>query len=183
MSLNQPHLPSPAATPDGPLPSNTTAQPEQSQYDLCQSIETKLLNLTQDLYELEICAGEVVEGQQQRIPDFLKRINESFVELEGMSKSLTESVPRQVIENVDTYHNPHMYTKNSLSRATGENQYALGRVLGLESFRRQLYDALATDFPTIPLPERRHQPSPPEPVNGINGVKVEREAMNGANGS
>ena len=37
-----------------------------------------------------------------------------------------------LFRHVDTYHNPHMYTKNSLSRAAGENQYALGRILGLE---------------------------------------------------
>lgn len=33
---------------------------------------------------------------------------------------------------MDRYKNPHQYTKTALSRATGENQYALGRVLGLE---------------------------------------------------
>ena len=48
------------------------------------------------------------------------------------STVLGDSVPRQVVENVDGYRNPHMYTKNALSRATGENQYALGRILGLE---------------------------------------------------
>ena len=37
-----------------------------------------------------------------------------------------------MVESVDQYRNPHSYTKNALSRATGENQYALGRVLGLE---------------------------------------------------
>lgn len=43
-----------------------------------------------------------------------------------------DSVPRQVVENVDGFKNPHLYTRNALSRATGENQYALGRILGLE---------------------------------------------------
>ena len=97
MSLAAPHLPSPAATPD--TPQNGLPPPaEVSQHDLLLTIEQKLLNLSQDLYELEICAGDVVEGQQQRIPDFLKRINEGLVELEAMSKGLTETVPRQVIE-------------------------------------------------------------------------------------
>lgn len=72
------------------------------------------------------------------------------------------------------HRNPHGYTKNALSIATGENQYSLGRVLGLEvslllwigyhflsgmqSFRRELHDTLGREFPTVPLPERQHQP-------------------------
>ena len=89
---------------------------------------------------------------------------------------------------MDHHRNPHTYTKNALTRATGENQYALGRALGLEvsvsirqlmtcilefmeqlgkksiadtraqSFRRQLYVAIGENFPTVPLPERRHRP-------------------------
>ena len=110
MSLNPPHLPSPAATPDTPIALHPPLDPstipngsepavvEISQYDLCKAIEKKILNLTQDLYELEICAGDVVPGQEERIPEFLRRINEELVDLNGMSAELRESVPRQVIE-------------------------------------------------------------------------------------
>ena len=109
-SMSPPHLPSPAATPDTPLtlhpPPEPTAIPngseplavEISQYELCSAIEKKILNLTQDLYELEICAGDVVAGQEGRVPEFLRRINEELVELNAMSAGLTESVPRQAIE-------------------------------------------------------------------------------------
>lgn len=105
--------------------------------------------------------------------------------------------------NVDRYKNPHTYTKTTLSRATGENQYALGRVLGLEvglsyavlrikltlqSFRRQLEGAVGEAFPGVPLPERRHQPLPVEGAeqegeqgNGVNGEhQQEQNAHNGA---
>jgi hypothetical protein len=43
-----------------------------------------------------------------------------------------DSVPLNVVESVDGYKNPHLYTKGTLFRASAENQYALGRVLGLE---------------------------------------------------
>lgn len=33
---------------------------------------------------------------------------------------------------IDNYRNPHIYTRNTVHRAVGENQYALGRALGLE---------------------------------------------------
>lgn len=46
---------------------------------------------------------------------------------------LSNSLPIHAdLRNVDKYKNPHQYTKTAISRATGENQYALGRVLGLE---------------------------------------------------
>lgn len=90
-----------------------------------------------------------------------KRINEQFIALNDLSQRMQpelqpqpgllnghadtahghhangamvfgDSVPKSVIEHVDTYRNPHGYTKTTLSRATGENQYALGRMLGLE---------------------------------------------------
>ena len=73
------------------------------------------------------------------------RISETFARLEEMSRRLSDTVPKQVVEyvyvcvrvdaedrRIDRYQNPHVYTKATLSRALGENQYALGRVLGLE---------------------------------------------------
>ena len=76
-----------------------------------------------------------------RPPDDRQKINTHFVVLNDLSKEMQpapetgitgDSVPRNVAENVDGYRNPHSYTKNTLSRAVGENQYALGRILGLE---------------------------------------------------
>lgn len=37
-----------------------------------------------------------------------------------------------LLRSIDAYRNPHVYTKSTLTRAAGENQYALGRMLGLE---------------------------------------------------
>jgi mediator of RNA polymerase II transcription subunit 10 len=83
-----------------------------------------------------------------------------------------------------------MYTRSAISRATGENQYALGRALGLEvcrtqlcvwnqpnqqSFRRQLEDSIGFEFPTIPLPPRRHQPILPNGTSDETEVNGTRE--------
>ncbi|KAK4685980.1 mediator of RNA polymerase II transcription subunit 10, partial [Tremellales sp. Uapishka_1] len=122
-------------------------------------LEALLLQLSQDLYEMEICAGAVENDREGAVAEYLLKINQAFIQLSALSPQITDSVPRNVVENIDRYKNPHMYTKTALSRATGENQYALGRVLGLESFRRQLHDSLSQEFPTIPLPQRRHQPA------------------------
>jgi mediator of RNA polymerase II transcription subunit 10 len=100
--------------------------------------------------------------------------------------------PTHKASYIDNYRNPHMYTRSAISRATGENQYALGRVLGLEvshsssslgksadwqSFRRQLEESIGTEFPTIPLPPRKHQPVLP------NGVAISDEKqLNGPTG-
>ena len=51
---------------------------------------------------------------------------------EPQNGSTGDRVPRKVVEDVDGYRNPHAFTKTTLQRATGENQYALGRILGLE---------------------------------------------------
>ncbi|WWD17033.1 hypothetical protein CI109_101470 [Kwoniella shandongensis] len=202
MSLAPPHLPSPAPTPsslpsDHPHlhtqnPSHPSSNPEsdpnhtngdggqeQDQAALRAEAESQLLRLSQDLYELEICAGEVGPGMEDAVPNYLMKINKAFVELSSLSTQMTDSVPHQIIDNVDRFKNPHYYTKQTITRATGENQFALGRVLGLESFRRQLHSALEEDFPQIPLPDRRHQP-PPRPVDpsqeGQDGPSVKEEA-------
>jgi mediator of RNA polymerase II transcription subunit 10 len=88
-----------------------------------------------------------------------------------------------------------MYTRSAISRATGENQYALGRALGLEvsstpphftrnrtdeqSFRRQLEESIGTEFPTIPLPPRRHQPDLP---NNPDETEINGSGENDASG-
>lgn len=69
MSLAPPQLPSPAATPD--QSSNQNPSPNATEEEIRDLVEKRLLLLSQDLYELEICAGEVVEGQEDRIPNFL----------------------------------------------------------------------------------------------------------------
>ncbi|KLT40595.1 hypothetical protein CC85DRAFT_147035 [Cutaneotrichosporon oleaginosum] len=144
------HLPSPAPTPfPGAPPDDPTIR---------ATLEKELQRLAQDLYEMEVCAGEVVAGMEGQVAERLEKVNRALVELTRLAPQVTDSVPKQVIENVDKARNPHQYTKTSLSRATGENQYALGRLLGLESFRRQLESGLSDAFPDLPLPERRHKP-------------------------
>ncbi|OCF60871.1 hypothetical protein L486_00515 [Kwoniella mangroviensis CBS 10435] len=191
MSLGPRQLPSPAPTPRSsmvPHPSTTDAEP-MDQASLRAELECQLLKLSQDLYELEICAGDVGQGMEDAVPNYLMKVNQGFINLERISGQLGESVPHQIVEHIDRYKNPHVFTKNTLTRAVGENQYALGRVLGLESFRRQLHDALKEELPEVPLPNRKHQPILPsrtdvdenttnqEPkgdqVNGDLNVKVE----------
>ncbi|WVF71205.1 hypothetical protein IAT40_006005 [Kwoniella sp. CBS 6097] len=168
MSLGPPHLPSPAATPGTTTLSRVTNDGPMDQATLRTELENQLLRLSQDLYELEICAGDVGSGMEDAVPNYLMKINQGFVNLSQLSSQIGDSVPLQVLEHIDRFKNPHLYTKTVITRATGENQYALGRVLGLESFRRQLHEALEEDFPEIPLPERRHQP-----------ISVKEETSNG----
>jgi mediator of RNA polymerase II transcription subunit 10 len=80
-----------------------------------------------------------LEGPRM-LSDYRQKINSHLITLNTLSLDMQsthdgttgDSVPRNVAENVDGYRNPHSYTKNTLSRAVGENQYALGRILGLE---------------------------------------------------
>ncbi|WWC89080.1 uncharacterized protein L201_003998 [Kwoniella dendrophila CBS 6074] len=199
MSLNQPQgLPSPAPTPGSGLgvPQTVTNDPPD-QAGLRAELESQLSKLTQDLYELEICAGDVGQGMEDAVPNYLMKVNQGFINLEKIAGQLGDSVPHQVVDHIDRYKNPHVFTKNTLTRAVGENQYALGRVLGLESFRRQLHDALKDDFPEVPLPERKHQPILPtesandeasngnvesQQINGDVNVKVEEESGTYRNG-
>ncbi|GFZ46856.1 hypothetical protein JCM24511_04076 [Saitozyma sp. JCM 24511] len=139
MSLAPPDLPSPAPTPDGhppPLPMTPAAGPvdpsDAAQSRLRAEIETQLLRLSQDLYEMEVCAGEVGKDMEGAVPQYLEKINAGFASLSALAGRMTESVPKQVVESIDAYRNPHVYTKSTLTRAAGENQYALGRMLGLE---------------------------------------------------
>ncbi|ORY26144.1 hypothetical protein BCR39DRAFT_470655 [Naematelia encephala] len=163
MSLVPPHLPSPAATPDEHLATQAavSVDSEQRQAQIRAEVEAQLLRLSQDLYEMEICAGEVGMGMEERVPRYMMEVSEALVRLEELSGRMEDSVPKQILEYnraVDQHRNPHVYTKSTLTRAAGENQYALGRMLGLENFRRQLQSALAEEFPSVDLPDRRHVP-------------------------
>jgi mediator of RNA polymerase II transcription subunit 10 len=79
MSVLPPYM-SPAATPD------TSASPAQAisaptnpnaagagmeDAQIRVELERTLLKLSQDLYEMEICAGDVVSGQEDRVPKYL----------------------------------------------------------------------------------------------------------------
>ncbi|WOO80636.1 Mediator of RNA polymerase II transcription subunit 10 [Vanrija pseudolonga] len=177
-------LPSPAPSPypgaQANGTGNTAAQQPTDQARLRAEIESQLLRLSQDLYEMEVCAGDVSQNMENAVPELLEKVNKGFINLQSMSAQLTDSVPRTIVDHVDRYKNPHQYTKTALSRATGENQYALGRVLGLESFRRQLSDAVTDAFPGIPLPERRHQPLPSSDLaNGDDSFDQKPHASNG----
>ena len=79
MSVAQPYL-SPAATPENMMASPAGqgvghAQPQQpvagSQEQLRADIERMLLKVSQDLYELEVCAGDVAPGQEDRVPMYM----------------------------------------------------------------------------------------------------------------
>ena len=68
-SLIPPHLPSPAPTPDEMNPPVQAAEPDQVR--LRADLESRLLRLSQDLYEMEVCAGEVGENMEDAVPNYL----------------------------------------------------------------------------------------------------------------
>jgi mediator of RNA polymerase II transcription subunit 10 len=75
MSVAQPYL-TPAATPDNMMASPAGPQAVQqpaagSQEQLRADIERMLLKVSQDLYELEVCAGDVAQGQEDRVPMYM----------------------------------------------------------------------------------------------------------------
>jgi mediator of RNA polymerase II transcription subunit 10 len=70
MSILNPHFPSPAPTPD------QNAQIQQVDSDAEQAairaeVEQHLLRLSQDLYEMEICAGDVGQGMEGAVPGYM----------------------------------------------------------------------------------------------------------------
>lgn len=89
MSVLPPYM-SPAATPDtsaspaqaiantgpthaNPDPVNGSAGEgvDEAEAQIRSELERTLLKLSQDLYEMEICAGDVVAGQEDRVPKYL----------------------------------------------------------------------------------------------------------------
>ena len=74
MSFISPHLPSPAPTPDELQHSPAAIFPSQAEIEqarLRSEVETQLLRLSQDLYEMEICAGEVGVNMEEAVPNYL----------------------------------------------------------------------------------------------------------------
>lgn len=62
----QHHLPSPAPSPF-PLAPGQEADPARVRAEL----EKELQSLAQDLYEMEVCAGEVGTGMEDAVPGYL----------------------------------------------------------------------------------------------------------------
>lgn len=78
MSVVPPYL-SPAATPGNDTTASPAAQltanhphaESSGQAEVRVDLERTLLKLSQDLYEMEVCAGDVVAGQEDRVPAYL----------------------------------------------------------------------------------------------------------------
>ena len=68
MSLLPPALPSPAPTPTS-VPEHDHAPTDQGA--LRAELETALLRISQDLFEMEICAGDVAPGMEDAVPRYL----------------------------------------------------------------------------------------------------------------
>lgn len=84
MSLDHHHLPSPAPTPAAapPNPTPAAAPPNPAagpavagappdQVAIRTAVENQLLQLSQDLYEMEISAGHVKENRETAVADYL----------------------------------------------------------------------------------------------------------------
>lgn len=75
MSLDHQHLPSPAPTPSAAPPNPavgpamTGAPPDQAA--IRAAVENQLLQLSQDLYEMEISAGHVKENRETAVADYM----------------------------------------------------------------------------------------------------------------
>lgn len=65
MSNAPPHLPSPAPS---PFPAGN-GEPDPAR--VRAELEKELQSLAQDLYEMEVCAGEVGQGMEDAVPDYL----------------------------------------------------------------------------------------------------------------
>lgn len=75
MSLDHHHLPSPAPTPAAAPPNSAAglamAGAPPDQVAIRTAVENQLLQLSQDLYEMEVSAGHVKENRETAVADYL----------------------------------------------------------------------------------------------------------------
>lgn len=64
--MSAPHLPSPA-----PSPFTTNGSAPEDPARARAELEAQLLKLSQDLYEMEVCAGDVTPGREDMVPQYL----------------------------------------------------------------------------------------------------------------
>ena len=55
------------------------------------------------------------------------------------------------------------------------NEHVGKALADLQSFRKQLEDSIGTEFPSVPLPPRRHQPIRPNGVTDETEINGPRE--------
>ena len=118
MSVMSP-APTPAANAHVGTANTAEAAESSTAAQLRADVERTLLKLSQDLYEMEICAGDVVTGQEDRVPGYMsvqrprrpsalsvrlirfdcrREIDRSLIRLQEMSARLGDTVPLQVVE-------------------------------------------------------------------------------------
>jgi len=54
-----------------PLAAQAPTAADDDDFRLRAEIERTLLKISQDLYELEVCAGDVSAGQEDRVPMYM----------------------------------------------------------------------------------------------------------------
>jgi mediator of RNA polymerase II transcription subunit 10 len=76
-----------------------------------EQVEQVLLTLAQDLFEMEVCAGDVGKDRENAVPEYLyvsmpkradarAKINQHFVRLAELAKQMPDAVPISILEYV-----------------------------------------------------------------------------------
>jgi len=122
-------------------------------------LEQDLMGLANALYNL----GTTVVNDSTKDPGTGKQVGQRVNEVVGylaglddMASHLTTRVPVQVLTDIDNGRNPMHLTKDRLERTATENQFMNAKIKAIESYRKQLDEALVRAFPdlaeVIPIP-------------------------------
>lgn len=155
-------------------------------------LEAKLLSTAQDLYELEIRAGDVVPGMENFMESAVEQLVKDYAELSALAQKMAapsadegsrgDLIPGALLERVDSLQNPHELTKELLVTALEQNQYGNAKMHAYGTFHDLLAEQLAEAFPEmrelLQLPgikEDEHKPAATsDPTE--NYIKIEGRA-------
>ncbi|KAI8060307.1 transcription factor subunit Med10 of mediator complex-domain-containing protein [Gongronella butleri] len=114
-----------------------------------QQIEDQLNDLLQVLFELSVMVYDFQPQSNEHVRNKINAILEHFQSIDHLKDQLTEFVPEEVINYIETGRNPELFTQAFLSRAASENQFTNGKIQAVDDFRSLLSAEFTKSFPDL----------------------------------
>ncbi|KAJ5072228.1 mediator of RNA polymerase ii transcription subunit 10 [Anaeramoeba ignava] len=123
-------------------------------------IEKQLLNTCEILRQLEIIVQDYETDNQGILFETINQLVECFIHLESFEKEAPQIIPFGVLEKIDEFVNPDIYTKECLETCIEKTKDIKVKTTRLELFRQTLEKEMKKNFSNIVEDYKKQVDSP-----------------------
>ncbi|KTW31467.1 hypothetical protein T552_00109 [Pneumocystis carinii B80] len=114
------------------------------------NLETHLKSLIHNLHDLGKTIHDLENSKTNEIIlNKIKNIIDNYKSLYANKDSVTQIVPRDVIDYIEEGRNPDVYTRQFCELVQKDNQYVNGKSIAITDFRNILAQDIKNNFPNI----------------------------------